>query len=223
MQYVTYYRVSTKKQGLGIDAQKTIVDYYFNSDEIIGSFEEKKSGKKVNEELNKAIELCKSTGATLVIAKLDRLTRSMLDFETIYKELEGRIHSCDTSTKGSITPKEYYQMKMIFAEKERELISIRTKQALAEKKKQGVKLGYDRKEVQKGVKRYHEQKEANTTQIKTVKKEVDQKKQSIKTVIVLLKKEKKSLREIAKYLNDQGLRTSRGKMFLPTSVNRLLN
>lgn len=101
--------------------------------------------------------------------------------------------------------------------------SFLTKQALAEKKKQGVKLGYNRKEVRDGIKRYHEQKEANPKQIKTVQKEVDQKKQSIKTIIVLLKKEKKSLREIAKYLNDQGLRTSRGKMFLPTSVNRLLN
>ena len=74
---VTYYRVSTSKQGLGIEAQKSAVANYLSAHpELIeiGSFTETFTGKEANRpEFSKAVDLCKRSGATLVAAKLDRL------------------------------------------------------------------------------------------------------------------------------------------------------
>src|SRR5690606_10038779 len=81
MEYISYYRVSTRKQeksGLGLDAQKTAVRNFLKSDDILlGEYQEAESGKDNHRpELQKAIEQCKATGATLLIAKLDRLSRN---------------------------------------------------------------------------------------------------------------------------------------------------
>ena len=76
---VTYYRISTTKQGLGIEAQKSAVsDYLAKHPEmnVIGSFTETFTGKEENRpEFQKALELCKRSGATLLAAKLDRIGR----------------------------------------------------------------------------------------------------------------------------------------------------
>ena len=82
MKYVAYYRVSTTKQGingLGMDAQEKAVSTYLDAQdgELIDSYREVESGK-INKrpELEKALRRCRLTGATLVIAKLDRLSRN---------------------------------------------------------------------------------------------------------------------------------------------------
>jgi DNA invertase Pin-like site-specific DNA recombinase len=77
--YISYYRVSTQKQGeskLGLEAQKTSVKTFLSSqDSLIAEYQEIESGKKNNRlELHKAIEHCKATNSTLLIAKLDRLS-----------------------------------------------------------------------------------------------------------------------------------------------------
>ena len=90
--YVTYYRVSTKKQDFGLDAQKLLVSEYIsrNPGNIIGEFEEKEHGDN-NErvELSKAIDMVKlmtkqevkdglgDKNTVLIIAKLDRLSRDV--------------------------------------------------------------------------------------------------------------------------------------------------
>ena len=82
MKIVAYHRVSTARQGrsgLGLDAQeKAIQDYAKAKDAtIVGTFTEVESGKNNDRpELTKALHLAKVTGATLVIAKLDRLSRN---------------------------------------------------------------------------------------------------------------------------------------------------
>src|SRR5438046_814760 len=81
--YVAYYRVSTKKQGqsgLGLEAQKTAVAQYLagGAYQVLGEFTEIESGKdhKNRPTLLEALALCRVTGARLLIAKLDRLSRN---------------------------------------------------------------------------------------------------------------------------------------------------
>ncbi|KAA6373203.1 MAG: putative serine recombinase, partial [Streblomastix strix] len=82
--YISYYRVSTQKQGqsgLGLESQKDIVSKYVESKKeasIISEYTEIESGKKNGrKELQKALMECKAQNATLIVAKLDRLSRSV--------------------------------------------------------------------------------------------------------------------------------------------------
>ncbi len=139
--FVSYLRVSTKKQGdsgLGLDAQREIIRYFFP--EISHEFIEVKSGKNVSERpiLSEAIEYCLSHDAVLVVAKVDRLTRDTMDGLTILDRLNGRIRFCDLP--GS-PDKFMLTLFFAFAERERELISIRTKGALKSAKERGQVLG----------------------------------------------------------------------------------
>lgn len=81
--YIAYYRVSTSKQGasgLGLEAQKQIVDAYIGQEQgrrVLMSFQDIESGKKnTRPQLMKAIEACRKFNCTLLIAKLDRLSRN---------------------------------------------------------------------------------------------------------------------------------------------------
>ena len=85
--YVTYYRVSTTRQGvsgLGLEAQRQTVERYLvgRDKTVIESFTEVETGKGSNAldrrpQLRAALELCKKTGATLLLAKIDRLARKI--------------------------------------------------------------------------------------------------------------------------------------------------
>ena len=82
--FIAYYRVSTDRQGksgLGLEAQKKAVSdlIQFNGNALIKAYTEVESGKYAGAsrpELAKAIKRCKATGATLIVAKLDRLSRN---------------------------------------------------------------------------------------------------------------------------------------------------
>ena len=80
-QYVSYLRVSTQKQGysgLGLEAQKEIIKKYLHEKNPISEFVEVESGRKTNRpKLKDALALCRKTGATLIVAKLDRLARKV--------------------------------------------------------------------------------------------------------------------------------------------------
>jgi DNA invertase Pin-like site-specific DNA recombinase len=140
MKYVVYYRVSTKKQGLsglGLEAQRTIVENFIKNNEVINEFTEIETGKSANRpQLNKALECCKSNNATLIVAKLDRLSRN-LHFVTSLQMANVDFVCCDMPSANRLT----VHIIAAIAENEAQLISQRTKAALAEKKKQGVKLG----------------------------------------------------------------------------------
>lgn len=143
VKFITYYRVSTQKQGrsgLGLEAQKTMCGNYINSiknSSIVDSYTDIESGKK-NErpQLNKAMQECKIHKATLVIAKLDRLSR----------EVEFIFHLRNSGVKFVCADMPEFTTLTLgifatIAQHEREITSQRTIAALAEKKKQGVKLG----------------------------------------------------------------------------------
>ena len=79
---VAYYRVSTVRQemfGLGLEGQRLAVRHYIQTcpGELIGEFTDVKSGRRENRpQLQKALWLCRVYGAKLVVAHLDRLSRS---------------------------------------------------------------------------------------------------------------------------------------------------
>lgn len=136
--YIAYYRVSTKKQGLGIEAQKEIVAKYINANGgiIVNEYSEKMSGKNNNRPgLNQALDECKKVGATLIVAKMDRLTRDFVYGGSLCKNYS--IMFCDHPQLDDVTLPLFFGL----AQQERNLISQRTKQALAVRKAQGKPLG----------------------------------------------------------------------------------
>jgi len=139
--YVGYFRVSTAKQGtsgLGLEAQQSAVGSYLNGDcEVVGEFVEVESGKRKNRpQLQAALAMCKKTGATLVIAKLDRLARN-LHFISGLMESKVDFVAADNPTANKLT----IQILAAVAEDEARSISARTKAALASAKARGTKLG----------------------------------------------------------------------------------
>lgn len=141
-QFVAYYRVSTNKQGLGLDAQQTTATTFAaaNDATIIAEYSEKESAKHSNTknrtQLFAAIEHCKRANAVLLIAKLDRLSRSV-EFLFHLKNTGINFVACDVPELNALTLSIFAGM----AQHERELISQRTKAALTERKKQGTALG----------------------------------------------------------------------------------
>ena len=99
MKCVVYYRVSTKKQGqsgLGLEAQRTIVENYLKNNTVINEFTEIETGKSANRpQLNKALQACKENNATLVVAKLDRLARNLHFVTTL--QAANLLHKRDNS------------------------------------------------------------------------------------------------------------------------------
>ena len=133
--YVAYYRVSTKKQGksgLGLDAQRDTVQKFIkrNGDRIIAEFTEVESGKNNDRlELSKAIEMANENDATLVIAKLDRLSRNVSFISQLMDE-KVKFVCCDMPEANELTIHIFAAM----AQFERKRISERIKEALDAKR-----------------------------------------------------------------------------------------
>jgi DNA invertase Pin-like site-specific DNA recombinase len=141
--YVAYYRVSTKRQGnsgLGRDAQKNSAAEFIagNKAKLIEEVEEIESGKRADNrpELQRALQLCKLHRATLLIAKLDRLSRNVAFISTLMNgDVEFVALDCREATKFTL------HVLASVAEHEAAVISKRTKDALAAAKRRGIKLG----------------------------------------------------------------------------------
>lgn len=141
--HVAYYRVSTAKQGrsgLGLDAQrKAVTDYLNGGDwELVGSFTEHESGKRDDNrpKLQDALRLCRLTGATLIVAKLDRLSRNAAFLMTL-RDAGVSFVCADMPSANGLT----IGVMALVAQEEREAISKRTRDALAAAKARGVQLG----------------------------------------------------------------------------------
>ncbi|SAL75317.1 resolvase [Caballeronia udeis] len=145
-QFVTYFRVSTQKQGasgLGLEAQSAAVAQYLNGGqwEVVGSFTEIETGKGADAiakrpQLRAALALCKKTGARLLIAKLDRLARNV-HFVSGLMESRIKFVAVDMPEANDLT----IHIMAAFAEHEAKRIGERTKDALRAAKEKGVKLG----------------------------------------------------------------------------------
>lgn len=138
--YVGYFRVSTRRQGesgLGLEAQRDAVDRFIGGGELIATFEEVESGGRADRPaLDAALRECRIRRATLVIAKLDRLARSVA-FVSKLQEDGVDFVAADMPHANTFT----IQIIAATAEFERKLISERTKAALKAAKARGVILG----------------------------------------------------------------------------------
>lgn len=208
MRYVAYYRVSTQRQGqsgLGLEAQEQAVQGFCEPAE---SFTEVESGKNAaRPELAKAIAACKRLGATLVVAKLDRLARSV-SFVSTLMDSGVEFVACDNPHANRLT----VHILAAVAEDEARRISDRTKAALAAHKARGGRLGTPENlttsDRQKGT-------AANVAA-------TERHREKVLPIAQRLRNAGKSLREIAESLTNSGLLTRRGKAWSPTAVSRLL-
>jgi len=201
--YIAYYRVSTQKQGqsgLGLEAQKAAVHKFVQCEScILQEFVEIETGKKNNRpELQKALALAKETGCTLVIAKLDRLSRN-LSFISALMEANIKFVCADMPDANSFT----IHIFAALAQQEAELISKRTKAALAAKKAQGAKLGKPENLSQKAREKAAEKK----------KQAAIENERSVKAAEMgkALRSLGKTFEEIADFLNQKGFQTPTGK------------
>jgi DNA invertase Pin-like site-specific DNA recombinase len=215
--FIAYYRVSTNKQGksgLGIEAQQASVADYLatTSGELVNEFIEVQSGKdNQRPELAKALRKCRLTGATLVIAKLDRLSRNAAFLMNLQESAVNFI-CCDMPEANTLT----VGLMACMAEYERKRISENTKAALKAAKARGVKLGNPRLDEV----RCTDITAAQTARIAKAKARNGE----ILDVINEIQSDagKLSLRAISRRLNEAGYRTSRGKDWQATSVKRIL-
>lgn len=210
-QFILYTRVSTKRQGdsgLGLEAQERDIKLYFETyatvpHEVIGSFCDVESGRKSDRpELNKAIQQAKQTGATLLVSKLDRLSRSVAFIATLMedKKLDLAVATMPTATKFQL------HIYAALAEEERRFISIRTKSALAEAKARGVKLGGNRPN--------------NHARHRAVKAMADQNALVVSQIIKDHRQAGKTYRYIAQQMNDLNISTAKnGKWYASTVRN----
>lgn len=213
--YVAYYRVSTSKQGksgLGLDSQKTMVDNFLKSNNgvLINSFTEVETGtsKKQRTEIFKAIDCAKHNGAVLVIAKLDRLARNV-HFVSSLMEAGVEFICCDMPAANNLT---IFFMSAI-AEEEAKAISTRTRVALAEKKKQGYKLGTPENLTQE-----HRQKGADSMRRKALQNKVNQ---QATALIMEYRGKGMSYDKIAEKLTQLNFKTVKNRNFTSTGVLRL--
>lgn len=142
--FVSWRRVSTQKQGrsgLGLEAQKEIIDYFVEKDKgiLLADYVEVYTGTELSKctELKKAIQFAKEHDAKLIIAKTDRF-RNTLEALQIYEEIgDGKIIFCDLPSTDKFTLTLFFAL----AEREALITSIRTKAALAAKKARGEQTG----------------------------------------------------------------------------------
>ena len=134
--FVSYLRVSTKRQGdsgLGLEAQRKAVDDFLNGGrwELIGERVEVESGKSDTNrpELERALKLCRLHAATLVIAKLDRLSRDA-HFLLGLQKAGVKFVAADMPEANEMV----VGLMAVVAQAERKMISARTKAALAQKR-----------------------------------------------------------------------------------------
>jgi len=215
--FISYLRVSTGKQarsGLGIEAQRTAVRSYLNNgdNELLDEYVEIESGKRDDRpKLRKALKHCKVTGATLIIAKLDRLSRNAR-FLLELQDSRVKFICADMPEANEMT----IQIMAVMAQQERKMISQRTKAALAAAKARGVKLGNPHGAIYlKGI--------GNKEAVKEIKQKAQDRAEDLRDIIGDIREHGiTSIRGIAAELTLRGINTPRGGKWHPTSVARLL-
>ena len=209
--FVLYLRISTAKSGgvdsNGIAAQDRDLNIFLSSQhqpQVIGRFVEVMSGAN-NErpQLKQALDLCRSTGAHLVVQKVDRLSRDVEFVARLLKDKKVQLRVAN------IPNADKFQIHLFAAlgEQEREFISNRTKAAMAAAKARGAKFGNPR---------IHE---INQTR----KRQAHQLSSRISPLIRTLRNEGMSYQRIAVTLNKMGERRPKGNVYHPTQVKRIFD
>lgn len=223
-QLVAYYRVSTKQQegsGLGLEAQRAAVRVYADSSdcEVIAEYQETESGKSDENrpKLREALDLCELTGAKLVIAKLDRLSRNVA-FLANLMESSVQFVACDNPQANELT----IHILAAVAQEERRAISQRTKAALAAAKAHGVILGNPRIAEARSKRKDGISMKAATN---ARQRNADNRAMKLEKVVNSAKLSgARTLQELANYLNQNtNITTSRNCKWTRASVSRIVS
>lgn len=212
--YVIYKRVSTASQGesgLGLDAQdrdiRLFLDTYSDTPfEVVAECVDVLSGKTADRpKLQEALALARGTGAELLVAKLDRLSRKVSFIATLMDDPKVRLRVA------SMPHADKFQLHIYaaLAEQEREFISLRTTAALAEAKARGVKLGGLRDKTMK--------------RNAAIQVNAAARAQKVAGIVLPLREAGKPLQEIADHLNNAGVPTARGGSWQPSQVKRVID
>ncbi len=205
--FVSYLRVSTAKQGingLGIEAQRQAISNYLNGGKwiLIKEYVEQESGRRADNRpmLKAALETCQRTRATLLIARLDRLSRNVAFIANL---LDSGVQfvAVDNPHANTMT----LQILSVMAQYEREVLSKRTKAALAAARSRGVSLGspagLSREAMQKG----------RGVSVMVRKAKADEYAKRMHPIIMKCRSEGMSLHAIARRLTADKELTPRGK------------
>jgi DNA invertase Pin-like site-specific DNA recombinase len=216
---VCYLRVSTTRQGksgLGLDAQLQAVQQYATSiaGKVIATFTEVETGNlNARPELAQALHLTKVTGATLVIAKLDRLSRNAA-FLLAMQDSGVKFIAADIPQANNLT----IGIMALVAQQEGEAISKRTKDALQAAKRRGKLLGNPN-----GAEALRRAAKGNIAAVAAIKENANKHALNLLPIIQSLKSNGVcSLGAIATVLNERGMLTPRGGAWHKTSVKNLL-
>ena len=221
MRAVAYYRVSTSEQGrsgLGLEAQKATVEEYLqrNGATLVADFTEVESGGRNDRpQLRAAIQRAELSQATLVIAKLDRLSRNAAFLLTL-RDAGTEFIAVDMPNANAVT----VGIMAVIAEEERRLISERTKAAMKAAKARGVRLGNPNGAAafrRTGFRGRKLGTEANKAQAQL-------RAESLRAVVGEIQADGgHSYAAIARGLNDRHIPTRLGKSWTPGSAKMLLS
>src|ERR1700758_4464310 len=214
---ITYIRVSTSQQGrsgLGIEAQRQALAHFAQSEgfTIVREFVEVETGKGSDAldrrpQLKAALAAARKLRCHVAVAKLDRLSR---DVHFISGLMAHKVPFLVAELGPDVDPFVLHLFAAL-AEKERSLISTRTRQALAAAKARGWTLGNPKLSV------------ARKGAVQAVTAEADR---FAANVLPIIREAQKAgaatLREIASALNARGVATARGGQWHATSVSNIL-
>ncbi|MEY3879722.1 MAG: hypothetical protein RIQ94_517 [Pseudomonadota bacterium] len=217
MKAIIYTRVSTAEQGksgLGLESQLNLVTEFCNAEniEVIGHYKEVETGKGQDAldkrpQLAKALLHAKKEGAYLVVAKLDRLGRNVAFIASL---MEAKVPFI-VSQLGKDADSFMLHLYAALSEKERELISTRTKAALKVLKDKGVQLG-NRTNLD----------DARALSNITTKQQATDFATNVLPIIKQFRDNGDTLPAIAKKLNSMGVKTRRGGAWYPSTVTNIL-
>lgn len=217
MKVVAYYRVSTQKQGnsgLGLEAQKEAVRRYVKdtNSTLVEEYTEIESGRKNDRpRLVEALSTSRVHNATLVVAKLDRLSRDAGFLLTLQKS-SVRFVACDLPHANELT----IGILAVVAQEEARSISTRTRSAMQTLKAKGIRLGSPKPMTQECMR-------LGQTEAAKVRRERSQRWISDVAKCVIPTFERLgTLEATAKHLNEIGLPTRRGYHWTATSVRRVV-
>lgn len=220
--FVSWRRVSTQKQGksgLGLEAQKTIINYFVSevNGELIADFHETYSGKNLHgcTELQRAMECARKNSAILVIAKSDRF-RNLAQALEVYSEMEGNIYFCDVPmAEDKATYKFMLSLAWALGEREASITSLRTKQALQAKRDRGESVGNPNAKITSEMR-------ANSIASRKQDAQLNENNRKAYKLVSLLREQGKSFAEISRELNESGYKTANGKQWQIVQVQRLI-
>jgi DNA invertase Pin-like site-specific DNA recombinase len=209
--YIAYLRVSTERQGasgLGIDAQRSAICRYVDlcGGEVSAELVEVESGKRSERPvLEQAISLCRRKKATLLVARLDRLSRTV-SFMSRLIETGVDFIAVDNPHANKFM----IHVLSAFAEHERDLIAGRTRAALAAAKIRGTRLGNPNIAT------------AREQALCSIRTAADEFCSNVGPVILQIRASGiRSLQGIAEALEARGIRTARGGSWHPTTVRNV--